>query len=261
MNNFTANVSNKIKRPPRCCIYCGKTYVNTLSLDKHILHCELLHTSKKSSHELDTEETIKIPSQKQLFQMVLALTQKCNKLEDKIHEMSKYIVKEKKKINPIDWLQANRSSIMAFEEIIHTIFITDKDMLFLQENSYNDLLNEIFARSIYKNDGTSPIYAFSQKMNKFYMYDSENIWQELSREKLLWFLNKIYYKIFKFFNQWRITKKNEISDNDQFTEKCDKTFVKLTSIEYTDAPVLTKTRNMIYQKMKIDLDDYGIDLN
>ena len=46
------------------------------------------------------------------------------------------------------------------------------DIKYLFENSYNDLLNEIFLRTIYNfNEKENPMFAFVQKMNVFYVYE------------------------------------------------------------------------------------------
>jgi hypothetical protein len=120
------------------------------------------------------------------------------------------------------------------------------------------MLNEIFFRIIYNNNNNesenNPIFAFVQKPNVFYIYDStENTWIELSRERMIKFLNKVHMKVFTAFYEWKKTRTNQIRGDDHLATTCDKTLIKLTSIEFKQESVLSKVRSLMYSKMKTDL--------
>ena len=248
------NISNKIQEPTQCCIHCGKSYKKKYNLDKHLIICELLKVGKIRNtlieNNQDEEETI--PSQKKMFQMLIELGQKYNKLEEKFEEMNKWIVKKKKKINGIEWLNSNIKPTIIFDNIIDTIIINEEDIKFLFDNSFNDLLNEIFSRTIYNYQKSEdfPIFAFVQKPNLFYIYDLESGWIELSRERLIKFLNKVYMKIFKEFYEWKQTKKTIINSDDHLAIKCDKTLIKISDINFKQESILSKIKSMMYSKMK-----------
>ena len=90
------NEQNKIKHSAMCCIYCGKSYKTRMNLEKHIILCEITYKSKRKQSmtnddcELE-EETI---SSKKLYQLVIQLTLKCNRLENKVTDLSKYVTKK-----------------------------------------------------------------------------------------------------------------------------------------------------------------------
>jgi hypothetical protein len=90
---------NNTKQCSQCCLHCGKGYKTRVNLEKHLILCELVHKSKKIT--INEEEELEIPSQKKIFQMLLELGQKYNKLEEKVDEINKWVVKKKKKINVI----------------------------------------------------------------------------------------------------------------------------------------------------------------
>ena len=113
MNSF--NISNKIKQPALCCIHCGKSYIKRVNLDKHSVICELLNNSKKS--KLVIEEDDPLPSQRKMFQMLIELGMKFNKLEENMEEINKWVVKKKKKINVLEWLNANMTPNIVFDSI------------------------------------------------------------------------------------------------------------------------------------------------
>ena len=136
--------------------------------------------------------------------------------------------------------------------------INDEDIHYLLHNPFNDTLNGIFGRNIYNiSENEYPIFAFVQKANIFYIYDKnngENVeWQELTREKLIKFLNKVHMKLTKYFSDWKKKQMDEIKHNDSFATICDKTLVKLMSVEFKQESILSKTRSSMYSRMKTDM--------
>jgi len=252
MNKLVGNIPNRIIQPARCCIHCGKSYVKRDSLEKHILLCDLLHSKISTDDEFE-----KIPSTKIMYKMLLELGQKYYRIEEKIDELNKWVVKKKKKINMIDWLNANITPNICFDNLIDKIIITEEDIQFLLQNTFHDTLNEVFSRSIYNFSETeNPMFAFIQKTNIFYIYDlidGIGTWVELSREKLVKFLNKIHMKLFKKFCDWKKDNIKEIQSSDNFAIMCDKTTVKIMSIEFKVESTLNKIRNLMYTHMKTDM--------
>jgi uncharacterized protein YeeX (DUF496 family) len=249
------DLPNRIKQPAQCCIHCGKTYKKRENLNKHIDLCELLHKSKNKSLVIEEDEPL--PSQRKLYQMLVDLGYKYNKLEEKIEEINKWVVKKKKKINVLEWLNTNIKPNITFEFILDKIIVTNDDVEYLLHNSFYDTLNEIFIRNLYNFSETeNPIFAFTQKQNVFYIYDvidEQKIWVELTKEKLIKFLNKVHMKIFKAFCDWKKTKKDEIKTNDSFAIMCDKTSLKIMNIDFKQEAIFIKIRNIMYTKMKTDM--------
>jgi hypothetical protein len=187
--------------------------------------------------------------------MLLELGEKYNKLERKVETMSKFVIK-KKKINVLIWLNDNIKPEFLFEGLIEKIEILDEDIDYLCNNSFLETLNNIFSRNIYNisHENSYPIYAFVQKSHLFYIYDKINDnkteWHELCREKLIKFLNKILMKMLKYFNDWKKKKSEEIKTNDSFATICDKTTVKLVSMDFKNEHTLGKFKSALYNKIK-----------
>jgi hypothetical protein len=268
MNKLTNEIPNKIKQPSVCCVNCGKSYKKRVNLDKHSVLCDLLQRSKRQNtnpvlENLLAEDDEPIPSQRKLFQMLIELGQRYNKLEEKVDELNKWVVRKKKKINVLEWLNANINPTAIFENIIEKIIINEEDIKNLLERSFYDVMNDIFSRTIYNFDESgSPILAFVQKQNVFYIYDNTNItdnnnnvksWIELSKERLTKFLTKVHMKIVKAFYDWKNIKNNDIKNNEAFSSLCDKTILKLLSIEFKEDCIYSKVRNMMYSRMKKDM--------
>jgi uncharacterized protein YeeX (DUF496 family) len=227
-------------------------------MERHTVVCELLELSKKktSAAKEEDEELACLPSQQRMFQMLIELGQKYNKLEEKVEEINKWVVKKKKKINVLEWLNANIKPTIYFHDILDKIIITNDDIKFLLENSFYDVLNEIFTRTIYHSNPEAednPIFAFVQKTNMFYIYDSDNTWIELTRERLIKFLNKAHMKVFTAFYEWKKTRTSQIRGDPQLESACDKALIKLTSIDFKQESTLSKVRSQLFSRMKTDL--------
>jgi hypothetical protein len=198
--------------------------------------------------------------------MLLELSQKYSNLEKKMEEMSKFVVKQKKKINILEWLNNNLIPTYVFEELPSKITTTNQTIELLLNNTFQDILNDMFEANIYKNnelcgDTTNhvfPLCALTQKSNTFYYYTqgldtNKYEWRELARDKLVWFLNIIHMKITKLFTEWKKTHRQEIAENDSKSTICDKATIKLMSQEFKQDKYYTKVKSLLYNKMKCDM--------
>ena len=252
MSKIISNIPNMIKQPAQCCVHCGKSYKKKTNLDKHVVLCELLSKTKKG---LVIEDDDDIPSQRKIYNILLELGMKFNKLEEKVDELNKWVVKKKKKVNVIDWLNTNITPEIKFDSLIEKIIITQDDVKYLFENSFADTLNHIFSRNIYNlSESEYPIFAFVQKNNIFYIYEDEDVgWIELSREKLIKFLNRVHMKLFRVYSEYKKQNSEKIENDESFSILCDKTSVKLLNIDFRQETVLGKIRSNMYGRMKTDM--------
>lgn len=252
MNKIANDIPNKIKQPSQCCKYCGKSYKKRQNLDKHIIICDLLQQSKKIKND---DEDIEIPSQKKLFIMVLELTNKVRKLEDKIQEYNKYIVKEKKIFQPLDWLNKNIIPGISFDNLISIFIIDENTIKYLFNNNFIETFNFILnSINIDQKNNSLPIYSFIQKNNNIYIFENKELgWVQLNKEKFIKFLNKISIKILIAFREWK-KNNSEILINDEKTQiLCDKTMSKLMSVDFNNNNIFSKIISLIYNKIKIDI--------
>lgn len=249
------NISNMIKQPAQCCIHCGKSYKKKTNLEKHVNLCELLN---KKTLIVEDEETV--PSQRKIYQILLELGSKFNRLEEKVDELNSWVVKKKKKINMIEWLNTNTKPEIKFDNLIEKIIITDDDVKYLFKNSFYDTINYIFSRNIYNfnySENEYPIFAFIQKTNIFYIYENEETkWIELTSEKLIKFLNKVHMKLFRLFCQHKKDNADRISEDENLSILCDKTSLKLMNIDFRQEIILGKIRSNMYGRMKIDIKSF-----
>lgn len=258
MNKISQNIPNLIKQPSQCCIYCGKSYKKKTNMDKHILICELISDSKKRTNLImEDEDDHEIPSNRKMYTILLELGNRFNKFEEKMDEINKWVIKKKKKINVIEWLNLNMKPEILFDNLIEKIIITHDDIQYLIENTFIETLNHIFSKYVYNlidNSENNPIFAFVQKTNIFYIYESrEEGWKELSKEKLVKFLNKFHMKLFRVFSEYKRLHHEALRNDESFSVLCDKTSVKMMSIDFRQENILGKIKSIMYSKMKTDM--------
>jgi hypothetical protein len=189
--------------------------------------------------------------------MLLELGNKFSKLEERLDEINKWVIKKKKKINVIEWLNMNMKPEFKFDNLIEKVIITQDDVKYLFENSFIDTLNNIFSRNIYHLiDDKYPIFAFIQKSNIFYIYENEDGdggWIELSKENLIKFLNKVHMKITRIFGEYKKLNADKIRNDESFSILCDKITIKIMNIDFRQESILGKVRSNMYSKMKTDM--------
>ena len=249
------NITNRIKQPSQCCQFCGKSYIKKTNLNNHIILCELLHTSSKMNAN-EIEEVVEIPSQKKIYQMLLELSKKVNGLDKQMEEVNKWVVKRKKKINVIEWLNEHMKPEFNFDNLSNEITILEEDINCLFNSTFIDVINHIFERSIYTSSDEKmyPIFAFVQKSGVFYIYENHEVkWIELNKERLGRFLDKIYMKISREFSAWKKANKLKIDNDEHFQLLCDKTSVKFYSCDVKNETIFSKIKSNMFSKMKTDM--------
>jgi hypothetical protein len=248
----------------QCCTWCGKGYKTKINLDKHVILCELINKSSKKRSNKNNEEYDDIgddlPSPKKMYQMLLELGYKYSKLEEKMEEVNKFVVKKKKKINVLEWLNSNIVPSLVFENLIDKIKIIDSDIDFLLENNFLETINMVLSRFLYlesdleSESNLIPLFAFVQKTNIFYAFVEGGGWMELPKDKLCLFLMRVQMKISKAFHEWKKQRATRIRDEESFAILCDKTVIKIMGNEFKQDSTFGKMRASMYNKMKTDME-------
>jgi hypothetical protein len=269
MQKYETDEKNKIKHSVMCCIYCGKSYKTRINLEKHLILCEISHSQSNNNNNNNNDDTDNLIQQnissKKLYQIVIQLSLKCNRLENKVSDLSKYVTKKIQKIDIIDYLnnitRTTNNPTLLFENITEIINVEQSDIEYLFHNSFLDTVNVILSRSIYNNNTPTkfPIAAFKEKKNTIYVYSKNNdhnqnnnqtqnpTWSIVTRENFIRFLNIIQFKISKAFSEWRKNNSQLLNDNDNHSILYDKTFSKLMEPDFKIEKTFVKFYNNIYK--------------
>jgi hypothetical protein len=199
------------------CVNCSKTFKLKHNYNKHILLCDILYES--------TETNDKEFTNKKLFDIVVKLTTKCNKMESKIQKLEKLLIKEIKKINIIDYLNEHfppkhsNKKIENFTDNIKNIEITDEYVDIVYKNGCQNgiymILQKLYplTTNIHHN-----FKYFTSKSKQFYVYD-DNKWNiDLNNENIYKLICKIHSKLLRKYFKWKqtINTDNDTSYQDKF---------------------------------------------
>uniref|UniRef100_A0A6C0DLP4 Uncharacterized protein n=1 Tax=viral metagenome TaxID=1070528 RepID=A0A6C0DLP4_9ZZZZ len=274
------------------CNNCHKTYKNKLHYDKHCLLCEL---SKENTIESETAHPVDTKiNDCLLIELLKDLLIKYNKLSNEMSEIKKWMSKEKKQINILDWLNHHNpvefQAITSFDGFINNFMISEEYIKKITTNNILDVylysIEDLFSNDIHTQDVTSsttnpiisssymPICCFNQKANVFYIYteiinkssSTEFHWREATNEDLLRIFNKIKNKLITELCKWNEFQQNRIAEtnpnHNQYNnskEKLDEIFNKSILKLMTDLSnnsIFQKLKNKLYHKLKTDIKQY-----
>ena len=226
----------------KCCANCGCEFGTRTNLDKHAILCDFLHKSKQQQAE---ELQFELPPQRVMYELLIDLGLKYKQLEEKLEAVTKFVAKQKKRINVLDWLNNNTSPGISFDQLFDTIH--DVERIF--DEPVVEIMNTLFQRFIYE-VSERPIYAFGQKNNVLYIFDG-TVWSEMNKNKMIRFFNNIQFKISNVLFDWKKECRND--KDDKLLSQFDKATVKLMNCEFTNDAMFNKLRASIYSNLKTDV--------
>lgn len=197
------------------CRFCSKKFTRKIYYDRHILVCELLcKTSKERS--LDAEETEDIPTIRKLYGIIMEMSIKYKKLEEKVDELSKYVDTKKKKIDIIEWLNITYKTGVPFQEWMNQIKVERKHLEYIFDKDYVygavELLREFIERQR-EDDLEVPIRCFEQKENTFYIFDEDSKWVEMQYSQFDKMIDFISKQFLHEFVVWQNENKHRMEDD------------------------------------------------
>lgn len=261
--------SSSSTRVTRSCESCLKTYTRKSDFQRHKILCEIVNRSEREAKI--ASETGDLPNYNQLFAIVNELAYKCAKMEDKIASVQKWTTKQKKKINIIDWLNANVTQPEClYQEFKETIRAEcgQESVQYLFKNNLLQTIQHVFEQNYALKSSAGPIYCFEQKPNTFYICDAANplVWTQMTKETLINLLNSMYTKLLSELLVWRKCNvdpsENDSDDSnsgvqsrtsDRVDVLFNQTIIKLTKEDFNKDHTLSAIKSALFNYLKKDL--------
>ena len=245
------------------CSICGNGYKTQTKLARHLILCEFLCKAKqnKTGGVVEEEDVVVVPSQKVMYQLLLDLAQKYNRMEEKLEAVNQWVNRNKraKPIDIVDWLNKNNNTpSCTFERLADQVRIEPSDVEHLMQHTFYDTIGLILSRCLFGGvsllPSSLPLFAFVCKSNQLYAYyDNTSSWAELTRDKLVRFLNIVHKKISKAMFDWKHAHREVIGGNDHVATVFDKSLLKLMSINFNNDVTFGKMNSMLYSRLKTDI--------
>jgi ribosomal protein L7/L12 len=238
------------------CEYCNKQYTRKSAFKRHVVLCEVLHQSKRVQQCQEEEET-DIPSTKQLYSIIQELAMKCNRMEEKMDIMQKWVDQKKKKINVIEWLMTNRECDIIFTDWVKKIYVDEGDITSLMEKSFVETAINTLKNNIKKSEDESlPIACFAEKTNKLYIYDKCGDtfqWMKLTSDGFASIVRQIHAKYLKQMCEWRDANRSLMDGSDKVGDVYNKAMLKVMGFDFNKENNLSKIRAPLYTWLKVEI--------
>ena len=200
------------------CGTCGKSFTRKKFYENHIIVCEQAHKSKYKI-DCDKEERESMPSQMELYRMLLDLTGKYEKLDSEVQVLRKYVERTKKKINILEWLDINCEKSGLYESWKNTLKVSEEQLRNTFKLGYVDgvylfLQQNLPLTSIEKH----PIKCFDQKRGLFFCKTKDG-WIMMDESDITKLIRVVNNKLMESFGIWRRQNKEQIDSDDRFHDK------------------------------------------
>lgn len=221
------------------CSHCGKQYKQRNALNRHAVLCQV--TSKllkgKSVDLLD-----ELPSQREMYNLLIEVTNKCNYLEKKLVDIQKQIPSKSKKINVIEWLKINKTLNDNFENISIQTYMPNYD--FILNNKFMEIITNLFSNVKEKyNKESIPLFACKEMRNKMYI-KHENEWKLIQQSFIQSFVLRIHAECVKQVQNWYT---NLIEKDDISNDKYHKFLIKHMNVNTKEIGLYTRLFGNMYQ--------------
>jgi hypothetical protein len=204
--------------------------------------------------QLENEERDDTPTVRGLYEIILEITKKMNVMDKRLQELAKWTDVKKRKINILDWLNANPAKIGtisgggSFESFMLQLKVTRRHLDYLFRSDYTSTILHILQENLPLNDGmqSNVLKAFEQKNNVLYVYTQGHwaIVTEQMFEKLLYVADK---KLLGEFINWQ---------NENAVNMSDDNFALKYALNVKKIMGGNLSREQIYSRIKIDLYKY-----
>jgi len=235
------------------CATCHRIYHRKSYYSRHVLLCDIMNKSVKE-RQLENEERADTPTVRGLYEIILELTKKMNVMEQQIQELTKWTDVKKRKINILEWLNANPDKIGtisgggSFEAFMLQLKVTQRHLDYLFRSDYTSTILHILKENLPLDDGTKAnvMKAFDQKTNVLYTY-SQGQWSIVTEQMFQTLLFVVDKKLLGEFINWQTENTVNMADDD---------FALKYAVNVKKIMGGNLSRDQIYSRLKIDLYKY-----
>jgi hypothetical protein len=183
--------------------FCGKKYIRPDAFARHKTLCQLVYNCDKIEKNIEVKY---IPTNRELYIMLLELFKKYDKLQNDYSYLKHYVNKIKKNTNMIEYLNKNFICTNNFLDFISSIDININHIDTISDSNYIKVVTDLLINYIKNND--APIKCF-KKDSYIYIYHN-NKWQIIDSEIEKKFYNLLDCKILDCFNYWKLEREGTL---------------------------------------------------
>jgi hypothetical protein len=242
------------------CCYCSKKFSRKSYYDRHFLICELFNKTAKE-RKVEVEEYQDTPTVRKLYEIIMEMSVKYKKMEEKVEELSKQIENKNKKINIIDWLNATYKNCEPFDKWYCNIKVERKHLEAVFDCDYVYGSLQVLKDHLSGYDKNIPIRAYELKDNVLYTGVSDTtvdrgdttvVWCEMKNILFDKMMNFIHKQLLHEFVTWQNENKHRIEE-DTYTITYVTNLKKFNGGNYTREQIYGKIHRELYKHLKSNM--------
>ena len=251
-----------------CCTYCNKIYKRQHAFNNHLAKCKLnknikIVSSNDNNYKMQYNKNI---SNETIFNMLLDLNNKYEKLQADYDELKKHTNIVKNKISILDYLNNNYQNLsldfIEFTKLI-SIGLEEINIIFKKDyiegileiiiNNINNINNITDKTNTKNNINILPIKAFNQKENNLYIYlKNINCWKLMEANEFNNFVRYFNKNILNIFARWNENAKLTLN-NEDYSDLYVVNMKKVIGGNFEKKNVNNILKNKLYKHLKCDL--------
>ena len=197
---------------------CAQCYTNCPTetmLKRHTTMCKIMHTSSYE-HSIDRfYNQMQLPSQEAMVEYMFLLSKKCEELEEKVAKLQKAVIPLRRKTIQ-EYLEQLPAPDASFQEWTIHIEISDEDLETLFKQDMRTAIQQVLEPLL---TSESPLRAFTQKPNTFYLYDKTAEWRLMTAEEFAKWIDTLERKFSRKYSLWAKEHQDELIMNPQAQER------------------------------------------
>jgi len=240
------------------CEFCHIKKYTKQMFDRHSHFCQWKHSS-----ELDRDASEITPTMKILFQYVLDLNEKCNRLENTVEKLKKQTIAKKSVFEYLQSIALPRHFQQWFDdcvvdEVHHLRILFEKGMS-------ECIQSVLFGDSVDADQSALPFRCFTQKPNTIFVYieekDEDDVekdddvlkkhWRSMDPHEFNKMIKRISHRITRTYIQWKNQHRDEIETNEKEQEQHMEYMKRLNSC--TSDHKIAEIKKIFIQKMQVSL--------
>ena len=222
------------------CHLCKKKYKRESNYKIHLLECKL------------SNEQCKIPSNQDLYAMLIIMQEKYNKLEKKYDKLHSWVENKRKRVNVIHWLNESYKLKHSFNNLCDSITLTKEHLNYVFKYNYIEGIYHIIQDILPLIDENNlSIKAFDQKENTLFIFNN-NKWDIMTNIEIEKFINIISKQLMNNFIQWQNENKSKMNQ-ERFTDIYLENVQKVIGGNLTKEKIFQKIKKILYKHVKMDL--------
>lgn len=216
MNGYKLFCMDTITTMPATIHKCGICNTNLQSkrmIREHRLICNIKHSFYKEQKD---------PSHFELIEYIIRLSDRYDKLEQKVDKLQKTIFQLRKK-NVDDYIKTLPPASATFSDWISKCVVTEKGLKTLFERDFKECLKGIITQTL-EDTMNSPLKSFVQRPQTIFIYDksledpTHISWRVMTEDEIAYFTRVLCHRISKKYTEWTLDHEYEIESNQKMQE-------------------------------------------